>query len=78
LNNWLRSMPVQVAAAHTILSPEEIAGIPPKANKLVGWWSLRRHAESAGTNFIPREKRMHEALFRSQLYDGYERIDCRG
>jgi oxalate decarboxylase len=36
LNNWLRSMPVQVAAAHTNLSPEEIAGIPPKANKLVG------------------------------------------
>jgi hypothetical protein len=49
---------------------------PPKANKLVG--SLRQHAESAGTNCIPREKRMHEALFRSQLYDGYKRIDCRG
>ena len=26
----------RVAAAHTNLSPEEIAGIPPKANKLVG------------------------------------------
>jgi hypothetical protein len=25
-----------VGAAHTNLSPEEIAGIPPKANKLVG------------------------------------------
>ena len=36
LNNWLRSMPVQVAAAHTNLSPEEIAGIPPTANKIVG------------------------------------------
>ena len=36
LNNWLRSMPVQVAVAHTNLSPEEIGVIPPKANKLVG------------------------------------------
>jgi hypothetical protein len=36
LNSWLRSMPVQVAVAHTNLPPEEIAGIPPKANKLVG------------------------------------------
>jgi oxalate decarboxylase len=36
LNNWLRSMPIQVAAAHTNLSPEEIAMIPPKANRLIG------------------------------------------
>ena len=36
LNNWLRSMPTQVAAAHTNLSPEEIAMIPPKANRLIG------------------------------------------
>jgi oxalate decarboxylase len=36
LNNWLRSMPVQVAVAHTNLSPEEIGVIPPKANKPVG------------------------------------------
>ena len=36
LNNWLRSMPTQVAAAHTNLSPEEIAMIPQKANRLIG------------------------------------------
>jgi oxalate decarboxylase len=36
LNNWLRSLPVQVAAAHTGLSAEEIACIPAKAEHLLG------------------------------------------
>ena len=36
LNNWLRSLPVQVAAAHTELSPDEIACIPEKAERILG------------------------------------------
>ena len=36
LSNWLRSLPVQVAAAHTGLSPEEISSIPAKAKRLLG------------------------------------------
>ena len=36
LNNWLRSLPVQVAAAHTGLSAEEITSIPMKAQHLLG------------------------------------------
>ena len=36
LNNWLRSLPVQVAAAHTGLSAEEITSMPMKAEHLLG------------------------------------------
>ena len=36
LNNWLRSLPVQVAAAHTGLSAEDISHIPAKAEHLLG------------------------------------------
>ena len=36
LNSWLRSLPVQVAAAHTGLSGEDLACIPAKAEHLLG------------------------------------------
>ena len=36
LNNWLRSLPAQVALAHTNLSAEELQKIPAKANALLG------------------------------------------
>ena len=36
LNNWLRSLPVQVVMAHTNLSAEEIAKLPKQDNQVVG------------------------------------------
>lgn len=36
LNNWLRSLPAQVAMAHTNLSAAELARIPAKAEEILG------------------------------------------